>query len=164
MSIANAAVAGSTGLVGRELCLQLAREPQLNRVVALTRRPLDFSFSNLVEQRADFGRLDDLDIGPIDTAFSALGTTIKLAGTREAFRLVDFDYTVAFARFARKYTQAVVTKGSTYGVIQRTKQTDTLLHKYLGIRDVFQALINHAHIEINGRQFVPTVLLCAIGN
>ena len=99
----NAAVAGSTGLVGRELCLQLAREPKLNRVVALTRRPLDFSSpSKLIERIADFGRLDQVDAGPIDTAFCTLGTTIKTAGSREAFRLVDYDCTVAFAQFARK--------------------------------------------------------------
>ena len=83
--------------------MQLARVPEVNRVVALTRRPLDFSLPpKLISQIADFGHLDQLDVGAIDTAFCTLGTTIKVAGSREAFRLVDFDYTVAFARFARK--------------------------------------------------------------
>lgn len=98
-----AVIAGATGMIGSELCRQLARDDSgFDRVVALTRRPLDFSLAKLVEQPADFGRLDRLDIGPIDTAFCTLGTTMKTAGSPEAFRLVDYDYALAFARFARK--------------------------------------------------------------
>ncbi len=98
-----AVIAGATGMIGSELCRQLAQDDSgFDRVVALTRRPLDFSFSKVVERRADFGRLDLLDIGPIDTAFCTLGTTMKTAGSPEAFRLVDYDYALAFARFARK--------------------------------------------------------------
>lgn len=37
----------------------------------------------------------------VDDAFCALGTTIKTAGSRAAFRRVDFGYVVAFARAAR---------------------------------------------------------------
>ena len=90
-------------MIGRELCGQLAGDDSgFDRVVALTRRPLDFSFPRLVSQQADMGRLDALDpIGPVDAAFCALGTTIKIAGSPEAFRLVDYDYVVAFARFAK---------------------------------------------------------------
>jgi uncharacterized protein YbjT (DUF2867 family) len=36
----------------------------------------------------------------VDDAFCALGTTIKTAGSRAAFRRVDFGYVVAFARAA----------------------------------------------------------------
>jgi uncharacterized protein YbjT (DUF2867 family) len=98
-----AVVAGASGMIGSELCRQLAREDSgFDRVVALTRRPLDLSFEKVVEQRAELGRLDVLaDIGPFDAAFCTLGSTIKVAGSREAFRLVDYDYVVAFARFAK---------------------------------------------------------------
>jgi len=37
----------------------------------------------------------------VDDVFIALGTTIKVAGSREAFRAVDFDAVVAVARAAR---------------------------------------------------------------
>jgi uncharacterized protein YbjT (DUF2867 family) len=98
-----AVVAGATGMIGSELCRQLARtDSGYDRVVALTRRPLDFSFPNLIEQRAELGRLDQLSgVGHVDAAFCTLGTTIKVAGSREAFRLVDYDYVAAFARFAK---------------------------------------------------------------
>ncbi|HEY3741102.1 MAG TPA: NAD(P)H-binding protein [Bryobacteraceae bacterium] len=99
-----AVVAGATGMIGSELCRQLALpDSGFDRVVALTRRPLDFSYPNLTEQRADLGKLDDLQgIGPFDAAFCTLGTTIKIAGSEQAFRLVDYDYVVAFARFAKR--------------------------------------------------------------
>jgi hypothetical protein len=37
----------------------------------------------------------------VDDAFCALGTTVKTAGSRAAFRRVDFGYVLAFARAAR---------------------------------------------------------------
>lgn len=49
----------------------------------------------------DFTRLDDAALPPIDVAFCCLGTTIKRAGSREAFRAVDHDAVVAFGRRAR---------------------------------------------------------------
>ena len=97
-----AVIAGASGMIGSELCRQLAREGSgFDRVVALTRRPLDFSFPKVVGQQVDLGRLDAVDIGPVDAAFCALGTTMKVAGSPEAFRLVDYDYVAAFARFAK---------------------------------------------------------------
>ena len=97
-----AVIAGASGMIGSELCRQLAGDDSgFDRVVALTRRPLDFSFPKVVGQQVDLGRLEALDIGPVDTAFCTLGTTMKVAGSPEAFRLVDYDYVVAFARFAK---------------------------------------------------------------
>ena len=98
-----AVIAGASGMIGIELCRQLALENSgFDRVVALTRRPLDFSFPKLEERQAELGRLGALDLGGgMDVAFCSLGTTIKVAGSPEAFRLVDYDYVVAFARFAK---------------------------------------------------------------
>jgi uncharacterized protein YbjT (DUF2867 family) len=97
-----AVVAGSSGMIGSELCRQLAlANSGFDRVVALTRRPLDFSYPKVTEQKADLGRLDQIDVRPVDAAFCALGTTIKAAGSQEAFRSVDYGYVVEFARFAK---------------------------------------------------------------
>jgi uncharacterized protein YbjT (DUF2867 family) len=40
--------------------------------------------------------------GPVDIAFCCLGTTIKKAGSEQAFRAVDLDLVVAFAKRARE--------------------------------------------------------------
>ena len=97
-----ALVAGATGLIGRRLISQLAVSDRYTRIHALVRRPLETS-EPVVSHVVDF---DDLpasaaDIGPIDEAYCALGTTIRQAGSKPAFRRVDHDYVVAFARLAR---------------------------------------------------------------
>jgi uncharacterized protein YbjT (DUF2867 family) len=40
--------------------------------------------------------------GPVDIAFCCLGTTIKQAGSQDAFRAIDHDLVLAFARRARE--------------------------------------------------------------
>jgi uncharacterized protein YbjT (DUF2867 family) len=85
-----AVIAGATGLVGQE-CLQLL----LNRydsVTSLVRKPTGRQHPKLMERRIDFDRIDTVEIPQGAHVFSALGTTIKKAGSEAAFRRVDFDY------------------------------------------------------------------------
>ena len=91
--MANCAIAGASGLVGSHLLTLLLRE--FDQVAAMTRRPLGVSAPNLRE--IAFG--DPLP--SIDAAFCCLGTTIKKAGSQEAFRKIDFDAVVAFAKASR---------------------------------------------------------------
>lgn len=93
-------VAGATGLVGRSLVEQLCASSRVARVVALTRRPLDIGHEKLDTRQVDFSRLEGSDPGHVDAACCALGTTIAAAGSQEAFRRVDHDHTLAFARLA----------------------------------------------------------------
>lgn len=99
-----AVVAGASGMVGREIVRELLAEPRVARLVCLVRRPLEaFASETRVEQRVvDFARLTPDEI-PKDAedAYCALGTTLKAAGSREAFRKVDYDAVVAFARACR---------------------------------------------------------------
>ena len=57
-----------------------------------------------LEQRVvDFGALDaSADWPPVDDVFCCLGTTIKTAGSQQAFRKVDYDYVLALARAGRR--------------------------------------------------------------
>ena len=94
-------LAGASGLTGEHLLDRLLSEPTVTRVLAPSRRAL-----------AEHPHLDNpqgelLDLlpqlnGPIDTAFCCLGTTLKQAGSQEAFRAVDHDLVLAFARRARE--------------------------------------------------------------
>lgn len=99
-------LAGSTGLVGQALQAQALAWPGLRVVHALRRRPpagqaADASAADarLQPRVVDFGALPALP--PADAALCALGTTIKTAGSQAAFRVVDFDAVLAFARAAR---------------------------------------------------------------
>jgi uncharacterized protein YbjT (DUF2867 family) len=99
-----AVVAGATGLVGGELVRALAEDPSYERVIALARRPLAPA-PKLETLVVDFDHLDRTPFTAAD-AFCALGTTIKKAGSKEAFRKVDFDYALAFARAAKASCQS----------------------------------------------------------
>lgn len=94
-------LAGASGLTGEHLLDRLLNEPTVARVLAPSRRAL-----------AEHPHLDNpqgelLDLlaqlnGPIDTAFCCLGSTLKQAGSQQAFRAVDHDLVLAFARRARE--------------------------------------------------------------
>ena len=87
-------LAGATGLTGEHLLDRLLNEPTIERVLAPTRRPLAEHphLDNPVGELS--GLLPQLE-GPLDTAFCCLGTTIKQAGSQEAFRAVDHDLVLA---------------------------------------------------------------------
>lgn len=98
----NALLAGGTGLVGRALLRRLLADPQVATVHALARRVVpDWPAMNnkLRPLQVDFAALPPLP--PCDEAYLALGTTLRQAGSREAFRAVDFDAVLATARAAR---------------------------------------------------------------
>lgn len=97
----SAVVAGGTGLVGQALLRLLGKNADYHRVTTLVRREAPAP-PGVVAQRVDFDRLDELVLPEVDDAFCCLGTTRRAAGSAEAFRRVDFDYIVAFARLAKR--------------------------------------------------------------
>jgi uncharacterized protein YbjT (DUF2867 family) len=94
-------VAGASGLIGQAVLEQLLSRPSVE-TVALVRRPLGLVAPNLTECVCDFDRLDVQLLPGADVAFCCLGTTLKVAGSKEAFRRVDFDFIVNFGRAAKK--------------------------------------------------------------
>jgi uncharacterized protein YbjT (DUF2867 family) len=97
-----ALVAGATGLVGAALVRRLAAHPAFERVIPLVRRAGTPPPPGVTSRVVDFARLDDEPVVEATDAFCALGTTIAKAGSQEAFRRVDYDAVVAFARYARR--------------------------------------------------------------
>lgn len=91
-------LAGATGLIGGYLLDGLLADDGVSEVHALVRRPLQVSNPKLHVYQVDFAALPKLP--PLDEAFLALGTTIKVAGSREAFRAVDLQANLAVARAA----------------------------------------------------------------
>jgi uncharacterized protein YbjT (DUF2867 family) len=102
MQTRNALVAGASGLVGGHLLDALLEDPLYREVCSLGRRPLPKQHAKLVQRTVDFARLGDEALPSSDDAFCCLGTTIKKAGSQEAFRAVDHDAVLAFAQAARK--------------------------------------------------------------
>ena len=91
----NCLIAGASGLVGGELLQLLLRDGRVDTVTSVGRRAMSVRAPKLEQVQADLAALGDLP--PADVAFCALGTTIKKAGSKEAFYQVDHDYILNFA-------------------------------------------------------------------
>ncbi len=107
-----AVVIGSTGLVGAILIKKLVQEGFYSQIIAIGRqKPKDdpvFGHPKVRFQKFDFLTWDDLELQiksftgtSSATFFSCLGTTIGKAQSEEAFKKVDHEYVVAFARLAK---------------------------------------------------------------
>ena len=99
-----ALIAGSTGLVGRELLLLLIDDTSYDKIIALVRKETGYRHEKLIQVVTDFNDLNNIAqhfVG-VDDVFCCLGTTMKNAGSKEAFKKVDFEYPVALAELAEK--------------------------------------------------------------
>jgi uncharacterized protein YbjT (DUF2867 family) len=97
-----ALVAGASGMVGTELVRVLAASGEYRRIIALSRRPLPIEAPRLANRILKFENIEnDLRGVTCDEAYCCLGSTIRQAGTQQAFRAVDHDLIVRFARFAQ---------------------------------------------------------------
>ena len=94
-------LAGATGLTGEHLLDRLLSEPTVSRVLAPTRKPLA-EHSHLENPVGELANLLPTLSGRVDIAFCCLGTTIKQAGSQDAFKAVDLDMVTAFASRARE--------------------------------------------------------------
>lgn len=88
--------------MGGHLVEELALDPEVARVVAPCRRPdLRWPAWPKVEARPlDLGRTDGAAPLICDQVFLCLGTTLRKAGSREAFRAVDLEAVAWAARLA----------------------------------------------------------------
>ena len=99
----SALLLGASGLVGGCLLSLLTEAPVYATVTLLTRRPLGLGAGKVREVLADFERPESFrDHVQADDVFCCLGTTIKKAGSQDAFRKVDLEAPVAVARAARE--------------------------------------------------------------
>jgi uncharacterized protein YbjT (DUF2867 family) len=92
-------VAGATGLVGRELLRGLIGDDSVAQIIVVGRRAPPESHPKIQFLKADMPAVPALP--HVDECYIALGTTIKVAGSQEAFRAVDFDAVVNVATAAK---------------------------------------------------------------
>lgn len=98
-----AVVVGATGMVGREVVQQLLNDDDYEHVITIARRQLPFSDEKLEQVIIDFDDLDKIRRVLQESAvFCLLGTTIKTAGSQEAFRKVDYEYPLKLGRLAHE--------------------------------------------------------------
>jgi uncharacterized protein YbjT (DUF2867 family) len=96
-------ILGATGLVGRNALAQALARPAVTQVIAPTRKPLATKdkLMNPVAPKLEL-LLPEVASWEPDAAICATGTTIKKAGSKQAFRSVDHDLPLSFARLAHQ--------------------------------------------------------------
>src|ERR1700684_3528972 len=94
-------ILGATGLVGRSTLVQALTHPAITQVIAPTRTPLPPSsqLANPVALRLEL-LLPEVVTWGVDAVTCPLGTTSGKAGSKEAFRQVDYVLPLAFAKLA----------------------------------------------------------------
>lgn len=96
-----ALVAGATGAAGSRLVDCLLARDDGTEVVTVGRRPVNLSHPRLRHVGAELDQFPSaLAAERCDEAYCCLGTTMKKAGSRTAFRAIDYDGVVRFARAA----------------------------------------------------------------
>jgi uncharacterized protein YbjT (DUF2867 family) len=95
-------LAGASGLVGQFALDTLLDSPDISRVFAITRRPLGREHPRLANRIVQFDNIETQLKGlTCHVAVCCLGTTIRQAGSEAAFRHVDVDCVLSFARTAK---------------------------------------------------------------
>ena len=97
-----ALIIGATGATGKDLVTQLLADDTYSEVHCFVRKPLALTHPKLHAHVVDFETPEvwaDLLRG--DVAFSCLGTTLAVAGSKEAQWRVDYDYQYNFAEHCR---------------------------------------------------------------
>jgi uncharacterized protein YbjT (DUF2867 family) len=98
-----ALLAGTTGLIGSQLLDLLLQSSDYEKVIAISRKPLDKVHPKLTNLVCELNQLQNhVSELKADDVFCCLGTTMKNAKTKEAFRAVDYDAPLALAKIAKE--------------------------------------------------------------
>lgn len=112
-------LAGGSGLVGGVLLRQLLEDVRFTKVISVGRRRVALEHPKLtqviVELASPAAATTLAALDPPAVAFSCLGSTIKKAGSRDAFRAIDHGAVLAFARAARERGARVFAHVSSLG-------------------------------------------------
>lgn len=145
-----AVIAGASGLVGQE-CLNLLLK-RYDAVTSLVRKPTGREHPRLVERRIDFDRLDTIEIPQGAHVYSALGSTIKKAGSEAAFRRIDLDYPKMLA------VRAAAAGGARFMLVSSVSADKSSGNFYLRVKGELEDAV--AHMPLAAALFFrPSVLI-----
>lgn len=144
-----AVIIGATGAVGREIVNEILRGEYYDRIYILGRNSISKlpDDSRLAKIIIDFDNIDfDMDILENADVFASLGTTLKIAGSKENQRKIDVDYTVNFAKLCEgkvrsfNVVSAIGAKSNSKNFYNSLKGEleDKLKEMNLGILRIFQ--------------------------
>ena len=150
-----ALIIGATGATGKDLVTQLLADDTYSEVHCFVRKPLALTHPKLHAHVVDFETPEAwADLLRGDVAFSCLGTTLAVAGSKEAQWRVDYDYQYAFAEHCRQNGVATFVLVSAAGA---TAQSKLFYNRMKGqLEDAVKAL-GFPRLLI----FQPSILICS---
>lgn len=95
---------GATGLVGKQLLSILQANDEISEIICLLRRPVNLGIEKVRVHVVDFMDLDQSRglFDGVSAVFCCIGTTMKVAKTREQFQIVDHYIPKEVARLAKE--------------------------------------------------------------
>lgn len=97
-----ALIGGATGLVGKHLTDLLIRDEDFVSVIVLVRKNITVESSKVRQIVFDYEKDDIPDLPEVTDVFCCLGTTMKKAGSKEAFYKVDHDFVIKLAHMGMR--------------------------------------------------------------
>ena len=104
-----AIVFGASGASGKALCLKLLKEEKISKLIAVTRKPLNFPSNKKLhvlklseEELFSLESFLPLVKSSIDLAFCCLGTTRKKSKSAKLFKKIDFELPLKLAQVIKK--------------------------------------------------------------
>ena len=148
-------IIGATGAVGKEILKEILSCEYYERIYVLgrnsiSRLPEDDKLTKIVidfeNMRFDTSILDNADI------FASLGTTIKIAGSKENQRKIDVDYTVNFAKLCEG-------KVRSFNVVSAIGANSKSKNFYNSLKGELEDKLKEMNLGIL-RIFQPSLLIC----
>jgi len=105
MSAKTAAIIGATGMIGGYLLEELLKNPAIETIRVIVRRPFEQKHAKLETKLVDFNDYESLKlaIDGCDMVFCAIGTTQKnVKGDKALYRKIDFDIPVKAVRICKE--------------------------------------------------------------
>ncbi|MFM2225888.1 MAG: hypothetical protein RJA07_2090 [Bacteroidota bacterium] len=116
-----AVLIGASGLIGNFLLQDLLAEPAYQKVIILVRRSLPIQHIKLQQIVTDFADENILKANIIgDDLFICTGTTIKKAGSKEAFKAIDLHLPFSIAQVAKQNSVQKVLLVSSAGANEKS--------------------------------------------
>ena len=117
-----ALIIGATGATGKDLVKVLLQDPDYTEIVTFVRHNSGMVHPKLTEVVTDFDKLENVaKFITGDVWFSLLGTTLKIAGSKDSQWRIDYEIPSAFAETAKENGVQRVVLLSAYGASTSSK-------------------------------------------
>ncbi|MDT8861913.1 NAD-dependent epimerase/dehydratase family protein [Alkalihalobacillus sp. MEB130] len=152
MNQKTALVIGATGLIGRSLVSKLIERNEYKRIYVFVRKEVEYHDEKIIVHVRLFEHVSSDDFPVVDDVFCCIGTTMKKAKTKEAFKQVDYEFPLQFAKeaLAKGATQFLVI--SSIGASSRSSFFYSRVKGEME-KEVMKLAYSHIHI------FRPSLLL-----